>query len=72
MLHRVALVKTDVSEKFSTSIVMVARIGELGTTLSLTSNRRTSALKRKNKQTPWPLVGKGTLPTERQPLVGET
>jgi hypothetical protein len=40
MLHRVALVRTDVSEKPITSIIWVTRIGELGT-LAVTSNRRT-------------------------------
>jgi hypothetical protein len=40
MLHRVALVRTDVSEELSASI-RVTRIGELGTTLAVTSNRRT-------------------------------
>jgi hypothetical protein len=33
MLRRVALVRPDVSKEFSASIVMVIRIGELGTTL---------------------------------------
>jgi hypothetical protein len=41
MLRRVALVKTDVSEELSASFIKVARIGELATTLALTSNRRT-------------------------------
>jgi demethoxyubiquinone hydroxylase (CLK1/Coq7/Cat5 family) len=41
MLRRVALVRTDVSEEFSASIIRVTRIGELGTTLAVTSNRRT-------------------------------
>jgi hypothetical protein len=41
MLRRVALVRTDVSEKLSASIIKVTRIGELGTTLTVTSNRRT-------------------------------
>jgi hypothetical protein len=40
MLRRVALVRTDVSEDLSASIVRVTRIGELGTTLAVTSNRR--------------------------------
>jgi hypothetical protein len=40
MLRHVALVRTDVSEKFSASIIRVTRIGELGTTLAITSNRR--------------------------------
>jgi hypothetical protein len=39
MLRRVALVRTDVSEEHSVSIIMVTRIGELGT-LAVTSNRR--------------------------------
>jgi hypothetical protein len=30
MFRRVALVKTDVSEEFSASIISVTRIGELG------------------------------------------
>jgi hypothetical protein len=40
MLRRVALVRTDVSEKPSASFIRVTRIGELGTTLAATSNRR--------------------------------
>jgi hypothetical protein len=40
MLRRVALVRTDVSEELSASIIRVT-IGELGTTLTVTSNRRT-------------------------------
>jgi hypothetical protein len=39
ILRRVALVRTDVSEEFSDSI-RVTRIGELGTTLAVTSNVR--------------------------------
>jgi hypothetical protein len=38
MLRRVALVRTDVSEVLSASIMFVTRIGELGTTLAVTSN----------------------------------
>jgi hypothetical protein len=38
MLCRVALVITDVSEELSASFIRVARIGELGTTLAVTSN----------------------------------
>jgi hypothetical protein len=41
MLHRVALVRTDVSEELSTSFIRVKGIGELGTTLAVTSDRRT-------------------------------
>jgi hypothetical protein len=41
MLRRVALVRTDVSEELIASFISVTRIGELGTTLAVTSNRRT-------------------------------
>jgi hypothetical protein len=41
MLHRVALVRTDVSEEHSASFIKVTKIGELETTLAVTSNRRT-------------------------------
>jgi hypothetical protein len=40
LLRRVALVRTDVSEEFSASLIRVTRIGKLGTTLGVTSNRR--------------------------------
>jgi hypothetical protein len=40
MLRRVALVRTEVSEELSASIVRLTRIGELGT-LAVTSNRST-------------------------------
>jgi hypothetical protein len=36
MLRRVALVITDVLEEYIASIIRVARIGELGTTLTVT------------------------------------
>jgi hypothetical protein len=39
MLRHVDLVRADVSEECSTSIIRVTRIGELGTTLAVTSNR---------------------------------
>jgi hypothetical protein len=41
MLRRVALVRTDTSEEPSASYIRVTRIGELGTTVAVTSNRRT-------------------------------
>jgi hypothetical protein len=44
MLRHVALVRTDVSDELSASIIRVARIGELGTTLAVTSNRHTLPL----------------------------
>jgi hypothetical protein len=41
MLRLVALMRTDVSEERSASIMRVTRIGEQGTTLPATSNRCT-------------------------------
>jgi hypothetical protein len=41
VLWCVALVTSDVSGEFSASFIRVTRIGELGTTLAVTSNRRT-------------------------------
>jgi hypothetical protein len=41
MLRRVALVRIEVSEERSASFIRVTRIGELGTTLYVTSNRHT-------------------------------
>jgi hypothetical protein len=38
MLRRVALIRTDVSEELSSSFIRVTRVGELGTTLAVTSN----------------------------------
>jgi hypothetical protein len=43
MLRHVALVRTDVSEERSSSIIRVKRISELGTTLAVTSNRRNNS-----------------------------
>jgi hypothetical protein len=43
VLCRVALVRTEISEELSASFIRVIRIGELGTTLAVTSNRRTQA-----------------------------
>jgi hypothetical protein len=51
-LRRVALVRTDFSEELSASFIRVTRIGELGTTLAVTSNRRT--LRRILRSTPGP------------------
>jgi hypothetical protein len=41
MLRRVAFVRPGVSEELSASIIRATKIGELGTTLAVTSNRRT-------------------------------
>jgi hypothetical protein len=40
MLRRVALVRTDVSEEGNASFIRVARIGEVGITLAVTSTLR--------------------------------
>jgi hypothetical protein len=40
MLHRVALVRIDVSEELSASFIRVIKIRELGTTLAVTSTGR--------------------------------
>jgi hypothetical protein len=40
-LRRVPLLRTDVTEELSASFIRVKRIGELGTMLAVTSNRRT-------------------------------
>jgi hypothetical protein len=37
MLRRVALVRSDVAEELSPSIIRVTRIGEKGTTVAVTS-----------------------------------
>jgi hypothetical protein len=44
MLCRVALVRSDVSEELSASIIRVTRIGVLGTMLGVTSNRRRASV----------------------------
>jgi hypothetical protein len=41
VLRRVALVATEVSKEHIASIITVTRIGELGTTLTVTNNRNT-------------------------------
>jgi hypothetical protein len=41
MLRHVALVRIDVSEELSASFIRVTRIGEIGTALAVTNNRRT-------------------------------
>jgi hypothetical protein len=40
MLRCMALVRSDVSEELGTSFIRVTRIGKLGTTLTVTSDRR--------------------------------
>jgi hypothetical protein len=41
MLRRMAPIRTDISEELSASFIRVTGIGELGTTLTVASNRRT-------------------------------
>jgi hypothetical protein len=45
ILRRVALVRIDVSEEPSASVITVIRIGELGTTLAVTSKPTHAARK---------------------------
>jgi hypothetical protein len=45
MLRRVALLRTDVSEKLSASFIRQTGIGELGTTLAVNINRSTLRIK---------------------------
>jgi hypothetical protein len=66
MLRRVALVRTDVSEELSASIIRVTRIGELRTTLAVTSNWRT--LRRNTKRSSWPVAG----PSDANWLLGSS
>jgi hypothetical protein len=40
MLRHLALIRTDILEEFSASIIRVTRIDDLGTTLTVNSNRR--------------------------------
>jgi hypothetical protein len=46
MLNRMALVRTDVLEEISASTIRVTRIGVLGATRGVTSNRRISSSQR--------------------------
>jgi hypothetical protein len=41
MLHCVALVRTDIWEECIVSIIRMTKIGEIGTSLAVTSNRNT-------------------------------
>jgi hypothetical protein len=45
MLRRVDLVRTDVLEELNAFIIRMTRIGELGTTLAVASNRHTHVLR---------------------------
>jgi hypothetical protein len=40
MLRHVALVRTDISEELSASFIRVTKISDLGTKITVTSNRR--------------------------------
>jgi hypothetical protein len=48
--RRVAIVITDIWEERSASFISVTRIGELGTNLDVTRNRRTSVLTRATRR----------------------
>jgi hypothetical protein len=64
MLRRVAFVRTDVSEERIASIIRVKTIGELETSVAVTT-----AVKILNLS--WVLVRKRTIPTKRPPFVDE-
>jgi hypothetical protein len=49
ILRRVALVRTNVSKELSTSFIRMTRISELGTTLAVTSTRRTCEVPPKHR-----------------------
>jgi hypothetical protein len=55
MWRRVSLVRTDASEERIASIIRVTRIGELGTTLAVTSDRSTLWKGKKNLRSVLPL-----------------
>jgi hypothetical protein len=59
MLHRVALVRTDVLEELSASFIRMARIGELEAMSAVTSNRCTL-----RGNTKWPQVADSCHPDE--------
>jgi hypothetical protein len=63
-LRRAALVRTDVSEELSASIIRVTRTGELGITLAVTSNRGT--LRRNTGVTRRNIPGNGILHSHRR------
>jgi hypothetical protein len=59
ILRRVVLVRTDVSEELSASIIKVARISDLGTTVAVTSHRSTP---RRNTQSLFHVVPSSPIP----------
>jgi hypothetical protein len=65
MLRRVDLVRTDVSEELSASFIRVTRIGELGTTLAVISNRPSDATFHQFKNRRMSLRGHETCPHGR-------
>jgi hypothetical protein len=67
--RRVALVRTDVSEELSAFFISVTRIGELGTTLAVTSTRRTPGTRRadRNRAHTHKMVPHRTVPKGRGP-----
>jgi hypothetical protein len=70
MLRRVDLVRTDVSEELSPSFIRVTRIGELGKSLVVTSNRRT--LRRNTKYTKYILMKEELCSSETSVLTRAT
>jgi hypothetical protein len=80
MLRRMLLVRTEVSEECSATIIRVTIIGELGTTLAVTSNRLLHNLSYKSITAQRPgrrhsshigLLGRVTRPVARPPRAQE-
>jgi hypothetical protein len=74
MLRRVDLVRTEVSEELSSSIMRVERIGELKPTLAVTSNQQTLRRNSKwyNSPIPVPLMKKALGSSETSVLTRVT
>jgi hypothetical protein len=64
MLRRVALVRTDVSEELNASFIRVTRIGELVTTLTVTTNTPSVFL----RSVRWLLVTASVVPSSSIPV----
>jgi hypothetical protein len=61
MLRRVAFVRTEVSEELSASFIRMTSVGELGTTLAVTTTRRT--LRRILRSVRWLVVTASVVPS---------
>jgi hypothetical protein len=69
MLRHVALIRTHVLEDHSTSIIRVTRIGELVTTLAVTSNRHTLVGSHTSDALPQPTTTPALIGNHRLPIL---